>query len=217
MKFAWSELGMGSPPARVYVVDDDTDQRDGVAHWLAEAGYDPRSFSSAEELLESYPKLLPGPIIADMLMPTMSGLELQQRLLAMGCRWPVIMLTGHASGQVVSRAMETGIIAFLQKPVRYIELLAALIRGQALLAGNTEIVPDPRIVQRLEKLTRREREVLDYVLQNKLNKQIGAILGIRETTVKGYRSVLMKKLGAHNTLELVVFAMRAGLIVVPKS
>src|SRR6185437_11922767 len=132
--------------------------------------------------------LLPGPIIADMLMPTMSGLELQQRLLAMGCRWPVIMLTGHASGQVVSRAMETGIIAFLQKPVRYIELLAALIRGQALLAGNTEIVPDPRIVQRLEKLTRREREVLDYVLQNKLNKQ-----------------------------ELVVFAMRAGLIVVPKS
>ena len=208
---------MSSPPARVYVVDDDTDQRDGIAQWLAEAGYEPKSFSSGAELLESHPRLPPGPIITDMLMPNMSGLELHQKLLTLGCRWPVIMLTGHASGQMVSRAMETGVIAFLEKPVRPIELLAAVIRGQAQLAGNTETFPDPRIVQRLTKLTRREREVLDYILQNKLNKQIGAILGIGETTIKGYRSALMKKLGVHNTLELVVLAMRAGLLVLPKS
>ena len=113
--------------------------------------------------------------------------------------------------------LPTGVIAFLEKPVRPIELLAAVIRGQAQLAGNTETFPDPRIVQRLTKLTRREREVLDYILQNKLNKQIGAILGIGETTIKGYRSALMKKLGVHNTLELVVLAMRAGLLVLPKS
>ena len=208
---------MSSPPARVYVVDDDTDQRNGVAGWLSEAGFDPRGFCSAEDLLRSFPRLPAGCIIADMLMPRMSGLELQRRLLTMGCRWPVIMLTGHASDQVVARAMETGVIAFLEKPVRHIELLAAVIRGQAQLSGNTETIPDPQIVQRLNRLTKRERQVLDYVLQRKLNKQIAAILGVAETTVKGYRSALMKKLGAHNTMELVVLAIRAGLPVSPAS
>ncbi|HEX5458877.1 MAG TPA: response regulator [Steroidobacteraceae bacterium] len=208
---------MSSPPARVYVVDDDTDQRDGLAQSLAEAGYEPKGFCSGMELLESFPRLVPGCIIADMVMPEMSGIELQRRLLSLGCRWPVIMLTGQASKPLVTRAMEAGIVAFLEKPVRQIELLAAVIRGQALLAGKTEPAIDPRLVQRLNKLTRRERQVLDYVLKDKLNKQIAAILGIGETTVKSYRSALLKKLGVHTTLELVVFSLRAGLLVVPKS
>lgn len=202
---------MSSPPGRVYVVDDDADLRDGVAQWLADAGYQSQAFPSGEALLQAYPKLPPGCIIADMVMPNMSGLELQRRLLAAGCRWPVIMLTGHASRPAVTRAMETGIVAFLQKPVREVELLAAVIKGHAHLVGNAEMIPDPDLVRRVARLTGRERQVLDFVLQKKLNKQIAALLGIAETTVKGYRRALMKKLETHNTTELVVLAIRAGL------
>jgi FixJ family two-component response regulator len=150
-------------------------------------------------------------------MPNMSGLELQRRLLAAGCRWPVILLTGLASRPVLTRAIDAGVIAFLEKPVREVELLAAVMKGQAHLRGNAEMIPDPDIVHRLTRLTRRERQVLDFVLQKKLNKQIGGMLGIGETTVKGYRRALMKKLGARNILELVVLAVRAGLYNPPKS
>ena len=206
---------MSGPPARVYIVDDDSQLRDGMSQWLTEVGYQVRNFPSGEALLAAYPHLAPGCIIVDMAMPNMNGLELQRRLVTAGCRWPVIILTGHASRQVVARAMEAGVIAFLEKPVREVELLAAVMRGQAHLLGKAEMVPDPELVQRLARLTGRERQVLGFVLQKKLNKQIAAFLGIGETTVKGYRRTLMKKVGAHNTTELVVFAIRAGLYNIP--
>lgn len=203
---------MSGLPARVHIVDDDSQLRDGVARWLTDAGYEARTFQSGQAFLAAYPRLPPGCIIVDMVMPTMTGLELQRRLLEAGCRWPVIMLTGNASRQMVARAMEAGVIAFLEKPVREVELLAAVMRGQAQLLGKAEIIPDPDLVRRIARLTGRERQVLGFVLNQKLNKQIAAILGIGETTVKGYRSALMKKLGAHNTMELVVLAIRAGLL-----
>jgi FixJ family two-component response regulator len=202
---------MSSPPVRVYVVDDDESLRDGVAKSLADAGFQTRAFPSGEAMLREYPQLPPGCIVVDMLMPSMSGLELHRRMVAAGCHWPFIMLTGHASRSVLTRAMESGIIAFLEKPVREAELLAAVLRGQAHLLGKAEMMPDPDLAHRISKLTGREREVLGYVLKNKLNKQIAAMLGIGETTVKGYRRALMKKLGAHNTTELVVLAIRSGL------
>ena len=210
---------MSSPPPlpRVYVVDDDPDLRDGVGRLLSDAGYEARCFESGVALLDAYPKLLPGCIVADMVMPGMSGLELHRRLLAAGCRWPVIMLTGQASRPTATRAMEAGIIAFLEKPVREVELLAALVKGQAHLLGHAEMIPDPDLVRRIARLTGREKQVLGFIFQKKLNKQIAGMLGIAETTVKGYRRSLMKKLGAHNTLELVVFAIRAGLYNPPKS
>lgn len=207
---------MSTSPARVYVVDDDQQLRDGMTQWLANVGFQARAFPSGEALLTAYPELLPGCLILDMVMPTMSGMDLQRQLVAAGCRWPVILLTGHASQPVVARAMEAGIIAFLEKPVREAELLAAVLRGQAHLSGQAEMIPDPELVHRLSRLTGREKQVLGYVLQKKLNKQIGAILGIGETTVKGYRRALMKKLGAHNITELVVLAVRAGLCNPPK-
>jgi len=207
---------MSSPTAWVYVVDDDIAERTDVEPWLSKAGYAVRGFASGQKFLEAYPDLLPGCIVADMVMPQMSGIELQRRLLTLGCRWPVIMLTGQAAKPLVTRAMEAGIVAFLEKPVRQAELLAALIRGQAQLRGNAEVIPDPELVRRLSKLTRRERQVLDCILLQKLNKQIAAVLGVRETTVKGYRSGLMKKLGAHNMIELVVLAIRAGLYPAPR-
>lgn len=208
---------MSSPAARVYVVDDDANLRNGTTQWLSQIGYEARSFPSAAALLEEYPRLLPGCIVADAIMPNISGLELQRRLLADGCRWPVIMITGHANQQTLTNAVEGGVLALLEKPVRRSELLAALMKGHLQLLGNLEMIPDPDLLRRLNRLARREREVLDLMLQQKLNKQIAAMLGIEETTVKGYRSALLKKLGVRNMLELVVVAMRLGIYKPPKS
>lgn len=208
---------MSSPPGRAYIVDDDANLRAGVVEWLSEAGYEARGFASGAELLREYPRLAPGVIVADMMMPKMDGLKLQGRLLDAGCRWPFILITGHARRPVLTSAIEAGVIAFLEKPVREIELLAAVMKGQAHLLGKAELIPDPTIVRRLARLTPRERQVLEFFLQQKLNKQIGALLGIEETTVKGYRRSMMKKLGVHNALELAILSIRAGIYKPPKS
>jgi two-component system, LuxR family, response regulator FixJ len=206
-----------SNPDRVYVVDDDPDQRDGIASLLAGAGYESRAFASGADILAVCRALPPGCVIVDLMMPNMDGLELQRQLIAASCNWPVILLTGKASRPAAAEAMAAGMVAFLEKPVRETELLAAVMRGHALLSGKVQMIPDPELVKQLSRLTGRERQVLGYALQKKLNKQIGAILGIRETTVKSYRRALMKKLGTHNTTELVVLGIRAGLYNPPKS
>jgi two-component system response regulator FixJ len=202
---------MSGPPVYVYVVDNDRQLRDGVAQLFQEAGYQARAFASGKEVLAALPQLSPGCIVVDMFMPEMSGLELRKQLIAVDCHWPIILLTGHASRAVLDEAMEAGIVAFLEKPVRDVELLGAVMRGQALLSGKAEIIPDPELVRRLSRITPRERQVLIYVLQNKMNKQIAAVLGIGETTVKGYRRGLTKKLGVHNNTELLMLGLRCGL------
>ena len=210
------KLGVSNPPANVYVVDDDPQLREGVTEWLSDAGYHVKSFPSGASLLAAHPKLPPGCIIVDMRMPNMSGLELKQELVTAGCYWPVVLLTGHATRAEVTRAMEAGVASFLEKPLREAELLAAVIRGQAQLFGTVEIIPDPQLAQRFTRLTERENQVLDFVFQQKLAKQIAAVLGIRETTVKGYKRGLMKKLGVHNIPELVVLSIRGGRYKPPK-
>lgn len=205
-------LGLSSSPTRVYVVDDDPQLRDGLAEWLAQAGYQARAFESGEALLLAHSQLAPGCIIVDMVMSGMSGLELQRRLIAAGCRWPVILLTGHATRPDAVRAMEAGFVTLLEKPVREVELLAAVLKGQAYLVGKDDMIPDPELAHRMARLTNRERQVLGFVLDKMLNKQIAATLGIAETTVKGYRSAVMRKLGARNNTELVMLALRAGFI-----
>jgi two-component system, LuxR family, response regulator FixJ len=202
---------MSGPPVYVYVVDDERPLRDGVLQLFHEAGYQAQAFASGKELLAAHTQLAPGCIVVDMFMPEMSGLELRKRLVAADCHWPIILLTGHGSRSVLDQAMEAGVIAFLEKPVRDVELLGAVMRGQALLTGKAEIIPDPELVRRVSHLTPRERQVLGYVVQNKLNKQIGAFLGIGETTVKGYRRALTKKLGVRNNTELLMLALRSGL------
>lgn len=200
-----------SEPPNVYVVDDDQQLRDGVAQWFQQAGYQARAFPSGEAILAALPQLSPGCIIVDMLMPGMNGVELRRRLVSVSCRWPIIMLTGHATRPVVDEAMEAGILAFLEKPVREVELLAAVMRGQAYLSGTAEMIPDPDIVARISRLTNRERQVLDFLMENRLNKQVAAVLGVGETTVKGYRRSVVRKLGAHNNMELLMLALRSGL------
>ena len=205
-----------SGPPNVYVVDDDQQLRDGIAEWFQQAGYAARAFPSGEAFLAVLPQLSPGCVVVDMMMPGMNGVELRRRLVSLGCRWPIILLTGHATRPVVDEAMEAGVLAFLEKPVREVELLAAVMRGEAHLSGKAEMIPDPDILARIALLTNRERQVLDLIMDNNRNKAIGAILGVQETTIKGYRRGIAKKIGAHNTMEVLMLALRSGRYNPPK-
>lgn len=201
---------MSRAPTRVYVVDNDSLLRTGLVRLLEQAGFVAAAFDSGRAFLTAHPKLRPGCIIVDIIMRGMNGLDLQRRLSAAGCKWPVIVLTGHGDRANVERAMEAGAVAFLQKPVRRIELLAAVLRGESYITGAAIAVPDPELVSRVAGLTPRERDVLAGVLDTMINKEIAAKLGVSENSVKGYRRRAMKKLGARTPAELVMLALRAG-------
>ena len=208
---------MGRPPINVYVVDDDSLLGMGLAQLLEGAGCVATAFASAEAFLSAYPQLPPGCIIVDIVMQGMNGLELQRRLIAAGCKWPVILLTGYGDRANAERAMEAGAVAFLEKPARYLELLAALLRGESHLSGATDAIPDLELAYRLAQLTRRERDVLGCVLDNMRNRQIAAKFGISESSVKGYRRRVIKRLGARTPVELVMLALRGGFTAKPRS
>lgn len=193
-------------------MDDDPLLRDGLVGLFVAAGYDAQAFASAKAFLLAYPQLPPGCIIIDLVMPKIGGLELQRRLIAAGCRWPVIVLTGDSNPADAARAVEAGAISFLEKPVRENELRAAVLKGRALLSGSAEPYPEPDLIRRLASLAPRERAVVECLSENMRNKQIAARLGITENTVKGYRKIAMRKMGAENTTELVLLALRAGLV-----
>lgn len=207
---------MSRAPDRVYVVDSDAALRDEVVQLLAGAGCPARAFPSGASFLAASADLLPGCIILDISLSDMSGPELRQQLVAADRRWPIIMLIGRDSLPDITPAMAAVFIAFLEKPVRTTEVLAAVMRGQAYLKGAVEVIPEAELVQRLPRLTARERQVLDYFLQQKLDKQTSAILGIEETTVKGYRRAVVKKLGLNSSTQLIVFAIRAGIYNPPR-
>lgn len=208
---------MDSAPTRVYVVDDDSLLRNSLARLLEQAECQPQTFDSGAAFLVAYPDLSPGCIIMDLMMPDMTGLELQRRLVGAGCRWPMIVLTGHGDHANVSRAVTGGAIAFLEKPVRQVELYAVILRAEGYLAGAAEVFPDPELAQRLAQLSPRESQVLTGVLEKKISKEIAAELGLSESTVKGYRRKAMSKLGAKNTAELVMLALRGGFGPKPRS
>ncbi len=195
---------------RVYVVDDQQPLRASLVRLLVQSGYRAQTFASAGAFLRAHPKLLPGCIVLDVFMRGMDGLELQRKLATGGCTWPVIVITGRADVSNSKRAIEAGAVAFLQKPVRRLELLAALVKGESYLLGAADPIRDPEVVRRAARLSPRERDVLQGILDFMINKEIAAKFGISESAVKGYRRTVRKKLGARTPAELVMLAIRAG-------
>ena len=133
-----------------------------------------------------------------------SGLDLQQHLAQKGNRKPIIFLTGHGDIPMTVQAMKAGAVDFLTKPVRDQTLLDAVVAGIAMdAAQRAEAAVVKRNVERLETLTRREREVLHQVARGRLNKQIAFEFGISEVTVKLHRSNVMRKMEASSIGELI--------------
>ncbi len=190
--------------ATIFVVDDDDAVRRSLTRLLRSAGWNAEAFASAGDLLERAPITGPGCVLLDVNMPGMSGLELQERLSDAGIPLPVVFLTGKGDIPMSVHAMKHGAVDFLVKPVEESVLFQALeqaIRRQA--AETTTRQGRDSILLRLALLSIREREVLERVLQGRLNKQIAFELGIAEKTVKAHRGRVMEKMEAHTIAELV--------------
>ncbi|MEO8115339.1 MAG: response regulator FixJ [Phenylobacterium sp.] len=194
----------------VHVIDDDEAMRDSLSFLLEAASIPVRTYESAVQFLEQIDQLSPGCIITDVRMPEMSGLELVRKLKERGVRHPLIVITGHGDVPLAVEAMKAGVLDFLEKPFEEEALLHAI---RTALATGVLTEEDQAEKQRLrtifEALSPREREVLQGVVDGKLNKIIAYELGISPRTVEVYRANVMSKTGARGLSELVRMVLLA--------
>lgn len=190
--------------ARVFVVDDDAGVLNSVAFLLKTVGIHAETYTSAQEFLDRCDIRAPGCLVLDVRMPVMSGLELQQKLHAMGSSLPIIFLTAHGDVPMAVQAVKSGAVDFLQKPFRDQDLLDRI--GEALAADRNRRADSQMqdsIRSRLKLLSAREREVLDKVVQGHANKVIAADLNLSQRTVEIHRARVMEKMEAHSLADLV--------------
>ncbi len=203
---------MNSNVPTVFVVDDDESFLASVARLFRASGFLVKAFSSAADFLEQRPPEGPGCLVADLQMPGMNGIELQDALTKSENPLPVVFLTGHGDIPTTVNAMRRGAEDFLTKRAPKEELLAAVQRALARDTRDREERTRRRELHaHFDRLTPREREVLTHVLSGQLNKQIAADLGIDERSVKRHRTNLMGKLQVQSVAELTRFAMEAGM------
>lgn len=201
---------MNAPIPIVRIVDDDVSYLTAVARMLRASGFTVKTFASAAEFLARPELDVPGCVIVDLQMPELSGLDLQEALAREGQRLPVIFLSGHGDIATTVRAMRRGAEDFLTKRAPKEDLLDAVKR--ALDRDTCERDARARLKalrERFTALTPREREVLQHIVEGKLNKQIAYDLGIHERTVKFHRTSITTKLGVSSTAELTKLWMEA--------
>jgi FixJ family two-component response regulator len=194
----------------VFLLDDEQSVVVALARLLQANGFAVRTWTSAEAFLDDHDAEAPGCLVADVRMPGMSGLELQHALLARGIERPIVFITGQGDMPTAVQAMKAGAVTFLCKPVDGIELVAAVREALSRDAASRVHHCERRdILRRLASLTPRERQVLDLVATGRLNKQIAAVLGAAEKTIKVHRGRIMEKMRVRTAVALVGLLSRA--------
>ena len=196
----------------VYIVDDDSDVRDGLKQLLESVGMTCVSFNSAAEFLLHRRIEDAGCLILDVRLPGTGGLDLQRQLTEAGVNIPIIFITGYGDIPMTVKAMKGGAVEFLTKPLREQDVLdavtAALERDRVMRA---QVKEKQNLQTRLKMLSDREHEIMMCVIAGLLNKQTAAETGLSEATVKVHRHNLMKKLGAGSVPELMRMAHILGI------
>ena len=193
----------------VYLVDDDPGVRRTAKALIESVGLRVQAFASAREFLDSQRPDAPCCLVLDVRLPGVSGLDLQRELAKTNSPLPIIFITGHGDIPMSVQAMKAGAVEFLSKPFRDQQLLDAISqaieRDRVARKERSEL---GELRRRHESLTPREREVMAFVVKGLLNKQVGAELGMSETTVKLHRGQAMQKMKAESLADLVRMADR---------
>jgi len=196
----------------VFIIDDDSSVREGVADLLRSIGLQVQSFASPQEFLDSKRPDAPGCLILDVRLPGPSGLELQGMLASSGIQLPIIFISGHGDIPMSVRAIKSGAIEFLTKPLHEQQLLDAVHAAiEQDRARREEAIALTELRLRFDTLTPREQEILVLVVSGRPNKQIAADLGLSEMTVKVHRSQVMHKTRAKSVIDLVRMTDKLGL------
>ena len=189
----------------VFIVDDDEAVRDSMLELLESVGLHAQGYDSGQAFLDDFQPELSGCLVLDVRMAGMGGLVLQEKLTGLGSRLPVIIITGHGDVPMAVHALQAGAVDFIQKPYRdqllldsINKALAADVTDRRLLAGVD------KVDQHLAALTKREREVLDKLLEGNSSKEIARALGISSRTVEAHRQNLLHKLEVGSVKELML-------------
>ena len=207
---------MSDASQMVFLIDDEPSVLKALARVIGATGFRTASFSSPQSFLEQYEPAARGCIVLDVSMPGFTGLELQQALIEKKCSLPIVFLTGRGDIPTSVRAMKHGAVDFLTKPVDDNDLIAAVDRALDQEAkDHVRRAQMAELQMRLATLTSREQEVLGHVIAGRLNKQIAAVLGTTEKTVKVHRARVMEKMQAQSLAELVRLSGTAGISPTP--
>ncbi len=201
-----------NPGATVFLVDDEPGMLKALGRLLLAEGFAVRAYTSAEEFLKAHQATEAGCLVLDVAMPGIDGLELQQRLTLSGSKMSIVFLTGHGDIPMSVRAIKAGAVDFLTKPVNDAQLLTAIQSALSKAEAQHKMLSGTAALrERLERLTRRERQVLDHVIAGKTNKQIANELFTGEQNIKVHRRRVMDKMCAGSLAELVRMAERLEL------
>lgn len=191
----------------IHVVDDDPSIRIALDGLFRSVGYTVRTFASAAEFMASGCANAAGCVILDVRLPGVSGLDFQVQLADAGVQMPVILMTGHGDIPMSVRGMKAGAVDFLPKPFREQDMLDAVTTALARDARQrTARQGFQELRDRYALLSPREREVMGFVAQGRMNKQIAWDLELSEITVKIHRGNAMRKMGARNLADFVKMA-----------
>ena len=207
---------MNKSVAAIHIVDDDRSFRSAIGELLSACGYKISLYETAKELLASSLNGGPACILLDVQMAGLSGPQLQEQLSSLGCRLPIIFISGHGDIPTTVQTIKAGAEDFLTKPVtkdRLLEVVErALTRHQAIQEQDDKL---SALRALYTGLTARERDVFFLLVKGKPHKQIAYELGISDRTVKLHRHQIVQKLQVRSLAELALIAERLGLLPAP--
>lgn len=191
---------MKSNNRTIFIIDDEVDVCDAL-RWLFESvHFKVETYTSAQLFLENYDASKQGCLLVDVRMPVMSGLELIENLKIRKNRLPVIIITGYGDIPMAIRAMKAGAIDFVLKPINEQCILEIV---QKIVNKFVEVNTSEPIGDRIDRLSERERQVIDLILDGKLNKEIAFALSISMSTVEAHRANIMRKMQAKSLAHLI--------------
>src|SRR6266481_5636383 len=204
---------MMTPTAMVFVIDDDESVRKSLERLLDAAHYKVELFTSASEFLTRSAHDGPSCVVVDVRMPELNGIDFQKALIEGGREEQLVFITGHGDIPMCAQAMKAGAVDFLPKPFKSKQLLESVERALTRSAEQRRRESEKNHAGGLlERLTRREYEVMQLVATGMLNKQVGGELGMAEKTVKTHRAHVMQKLGITSVAELMVLLQKAEVL-----
>ncbi|MFC2015209.1 response regulator [Chloroflexota bacterium] len=217
---------MDNNKIKVLIVDDHQVLRDGL-RLLFEKTTDIEvvgEASDGNEAISKIEELKPDVVLMDITMPGLSGLETSRHIIKTDPDIKILLLSVHESDEYLAEMLNIGLAGYILKIASGTEVISAI---RAVYQGDVYLYPSiaRMLVQEYAKiasmrkpnslfdgLTKREQELLMHIAEDKKNREIAEIMGLKIRTVQAHRTNLMDKLGAHDRTELVKYAIRKGII-----